>query len=72
MGFLLFGEAMSQEQNPQIPTDTAPDDVGSLDAAARAFELRETATEEPEAEPEATEPADTCLLYTSDAADDTR
>jgi hypothetical protein len=50
---------MSQEQNPQIPTDTAPDDVGSLDAAARAFELRETAPEETEAEPEATEPADT-------------
>ena len=43
---------MQQEQTPQSPTDTAPDDVGSLDAAARAFELREQAPEQSEAEPD--------------------
>lgn len=44
---------MTQEQNPQIPTDEAPDDVGSLDAAARAFEQREQAEDVPEADPQA-------------------
>lgn len=52
---------MIQEQNPQAPTATAvPDDVGSLDAAARAFEQRETTPEDPEVLPETT----------ADAADD--
>lgn len=49
---------MTQEQNPQTPTDEAPDDVGSLDAAARAFELRETPQDqegEPETEAETTD-----------------
>ena len=57
---------MTQEQNPQTPTGTAPEDVGSLDAAARAFELREEALSQDEGEAE----TETCLLYTSDAADD--
>ena len=49
---------MTQEQNPQIPTDEAPDDAGSLDAAARAFEQRELAQESTEGDTdEATEEA---------------
>lgn len=44
---------MIQEQNPQTPTEqSVPDDVGSLDAAARAFGQREEATDETEAKPE--------------------
>lgn len=43
---------MTQEQNPQTPTGTAPEDVGSLDAAARAFELREEALSQDEGEAE--------------------
>ena len=43
---------MIQEQNPQTPTDSAPEDTGSLDAAARAFEQREEAEATPEADAE--------------------
>ena len=44
---------MIQEQTPQTPTESAPEDVGSLDAAALAFQKREEAlSQEPETEAE--------------------
>lgn len=43
---------MSQEQTPATPTDTAPGELGSLDAAALAFAKRDEAEASPEAEPE--------------------
>lgn len=43
---------MTQEQTPEIQTDTAPEELGSLDAAALAFEKREQALAEADAEPE--------------------
>lgn len=43
---------MTQEQTPAIQTDTAPEELGSLDAAALAFEKREQALAEADAEPE--------------------
>lgn len=43
---------MTQEQTPEIQTDTAPEELGSLDAAALAFEKREQALAEVDAEPE--------------------
>lgn len=50
---------MTQEQNPQIPTDTAPEEAGSLDAAALAFEQRAQGPETADTEDEAvTETAD--------------
>ena len=40
---------MTQEQNPQTPAvQSVPDEAGSLDAAARAFQLREEPPEQPE------------------------
>ena len=65
---------MTQEQNPQIPTDSAPDDVGSLDAAARAFELRETPQDregEPETEAETTDDDQNAEADEADSDDDT-
>ena len=54
---------MTQEQTPEIQTESAPEELGSLDAAALAFEKREqalaeagepeTETETDEAEPDA-------------------
>ena len=41
---------MEQEQNPQGATEQVPADAGSLDAAALAFEQRETALAQPEEE----------------------
>lgn len=47
---------MIQEQNPSNPTDTAPEEVGSLDAAAQAFAMREQA--EPQGDAQNDEPAE--------------
>lgn len=44
---------MSQEQNPMSQPDEAPGELGSLDAAARAFEQREQAEASADAETEA-------------------
>ena len=44
---------MTQEQNPGLPTAQAPEEVGSLDAAALAFQQREEALAQPEQEAEA-------------------
>lgn len=44
---------MIQEQNLQTPTNTAPEEVGSLDAAALAFEKREEALLQDEGKTEA-------------------
>lgn len=44
---------MTQEQTPQTPTAQAPEEVGSLDAAALAFQQREEALAQPEQEAEA-------------------
>jgi hypothetical protein len=46
---------MTQEQTPASQTESAPDELGSLDAAALAFEKREQALEEPEAETDTAE-----------------
>lgn len=43
---------MTQEQTPEIQTESAPEELGSLDAAALAFEKREQALAEAEAEPD--------------------
>lgn len=49
---------MTQEQTPELQTESAPEELGSLDAAALAFEKREQALAEagePEDKAEATE-----------------
>ena len=59
---------MEQEQNLQPPTESAPEEAGSLDAAALAFEKREQAPQEPAAEAEA-EAEDAELTTEADEAD---
>lgn len=62
---------MSQEQNPDTQTDTAPEDTGSLDAAARAFEQREEAEATPEADAEGSEADPDAEASDGDSDEDT-
>jgi hypothetical protein len=62
---------MSQEQNPDTQTDTAPEDTGSLDAAARAFEQREEAEATPEANAEDSEADPDAEASDGDSDEDT-
>jgi hypothetical protein len=62
---------MDQEQNPDTQTDTAPEDTGSLDAAARAFEQREEAEATPEADAEDSEADPDAEASDGDSDEDT-
>ena len=62
---------MSQEQNPDTQTDAAPEDTGSLDAAARAFEQREEAEAQPEADAEDSEADPDAEASDGDSDEDT-
>lgn len=62
---------MSQEQTPDTQTDTAPEDTGSLDAAARAFEQREEAEATPEADAEDSEADPDAEASDGDSDEDT-
>ena len=62
---------MSQEQNPDTQTTTAPEDTGSLDAAARAFEQREEAEATPEADAEGSEADPDAEASDGDSEEDT-
>lgn len=71
MRAFCIGEAMSQEQTPDTQTDTAPEDTGSLDAAARAFEQREEAEATPEADAEDSEADPDAEASDGDSDEDT-
>jgi hypothetical protein len=62
---------LNQEQNPDTQTTTAPEDTGSLDAAARAFEQREEAEAEPEADAEGSEADPDAEASDGDSDEDT-
>jgi len=62
---------MSQEQTPDTQTTTAPEDTGSLDAAARAFEQREEAEAAPEAVAEDSEADPDAEASDGDSDEDT-
>lgn len=62
---------MSQEQTPDTQTGTAPEDTGSLDAAARAFEQREEAEATPEADAEDSEADPDAETSDGDSDEDT-
>ena len=62
---------MSQEQTPDTQTTTAPEDTGSLDAAARAFEQREEAEATPESDAEVSEADPDAEASDGDSDEDT-